>query len=65
MDDKGRGTIFPELMVDCGICYEAIYLSASERKKAQREARRLGWQFTYKHGWLCPTHAKMSESERV
>lgn len=51
-------------VVSCGICQTtAIVVPHVEPRgyNYPKEARRMGWQQTKKHGWVCPTHAQAGE----
>lgn len=50
---NGRGALKVDVYdVDCGKCGEVAIVPTNQRPA--EEARRMGWELTQKHGWICP-----------
>lgn len=57
IDERPEGCIRTQLDVFCG-CGWWEHLDEVKKQKAARQARRMGWTFTRKRGWICPACQK-------
>lgn len=47
-----RGHIYVDYFMDCGVCNRETCLAVA--REPSKEARRQGFTYTRKHGWVCP-----------
>ena len=48
-----QGTITREHTVWCGICSNLEQFGETTKHATRRAARKSGWKFTRKYGWVC------------
>jgi hypothetical protein len=54
-----RGRIIAQYWLTCGLCdIDGEEVIGDTRARRAAHARQLGWVYTKKYGWLCPTCAK-------
>jgi len=59
------GTVTPETVYwfRCAHCLNEWHDGGNGLHWAEKEARRIGWSKTVKHGWVCPECADAAEEE--
>lgn len=61
MSELPKGYMSTEFTVWCGVCVEWETIPQGTRTRAGKEAKRVGWTYTRKHGWCCPKCSKTNK----
>lgn len=61
---QGRGHIFYDPLVDCGVCNDAIHIAPARGESTTQGARYVGYRLSRQWGWVCPQCWARGEHKR-